>query len=319
MNKILDKKYEYLNNFFKTAIEQDKLFHSIIFHGNNIYIQYAMALELARQLNCTGDKSEDCQCQNCRWIRNNQHPAVMTISKINNKSDSSKTVISVKQVSEILDTLINSSNYHRFFIFCDADIKQLSNKEKEEYSEFISTGFKTPEDTKDKETDSKLWCPSGINYKIFESEVANSMLKSIEEPPKNVTFIFLTENKEDLISTIVSRSQAFCIADNKKENYDYSFLKDYFQDYPTFNKGNVFKMVDALLKHQSTNDLMPNFVIDSIQAYLADILKANTQNPSLTKIILKDIEKMEEYKHMLKSHVKENTVYEDLSFYFAKR
>ena len=319
MNKILDTKYEYLSNFFKTAIEQNKLFHSIIFHGNNVYMQYAMALELSRQLNCTGDKSEDCQCQNCRWIRENIHPAVMTVSKINNKNDDSKTVISVKQISQLLDTLINSSNYHRVFIFCDAEIKPLSNKEKEEYSEFLTTGFSTPKETREKENESKNWCPSGLNYKILESESANSMLKSIEEPPSDVTFIFLTENKEDLISTIVSRSQSFSIPDNKKEIYDYSFLEKYFQNYPAFNKSDVFNMFDTLTKHQTVNDLAPNFIIDCIQAYLSDILKSNINNQELTRTILKDIEKMEEYKRMLKARVKENVIYEDLSFYFAKR
>ena len=319
MNKILDTKYEYLSNFFKTAIEQNKLFHSIIFHGNNIYMQYAMALELARQLNCTGDKSKTCECQNCRWIRGNHHPAIMTVSKINNKNDDSKTVISVKQVNNILNTLLNSSNNHRVFIFCDAEIKQLSNKEQSDYSEFMTMSFNTPEETREKENETKHWCPSGLNYKVLATESANAMLKSIEEPPSNITFIFLTENKEDLISTIVSRSQSFSIADNKKETYDYSFLEKYFENYPTFNKGDVFNMVDAITKHQISNDLAPNFIIDCIQAYLSDILKSNINNQSLTKTILKDVEKMEEYKRMLKSHVKETTIYEDLCFYFAKR
>ena len=85
MNQVLDKKYSYLSNFFKTAIEQDRLFHSIILYGSNNLIQYAMAMELARQLNCLEDKREDCNCQNCRWIRENKHPAIMTISKIDNK------------------------------------------------------------------------------------------------------------------------------------------------------------------------------------------------------------------------------------------
>ena len=85
MNKVLENKYPYLSNFFKTAISQDRLFHSIILHGNNNYIQYAMALELARQLNCLEDKREDCNCQNCRWIRENQHPAIMTISPIDRR------------------------------------------------------------------------------------------------------------------------------------------------------------------------------------------------------------------------------------------
>lgn len=319
MNKILDKKYEYLSNFFKTAIEQNKLFHSIILHGSNIYIQYAMALEIARQLNCLKDKAEDCDCQNCRWIRTNLHPAIMTISKINNKNDKSKTVISAEQISEILDTLINSSDYHRVFIFCDAQIKQLTNKEKEKFDEFISTNYTTPADTKDQEKDDKYWYPSGINNDCFNQFGANSMLKSIEEPPSKVTFIFLTENKEDLISTIVSRSQAFYMGDDKKETYNYSFLQDCFSNYPTFSKGDVFKMVETLLNHQTKNDLSPLYILDCIQAYLADILKANTQNQTIINTIYKDIERTETAKQMIKDYVKENIVYEDLSFYFAKR
>ena len=64
MNKVLDKKYPYLSNFFRTAIEQNRLFHSIILYGSNNYIQYAMAMEMARQLNCLEDGREDCNCQN---------------------------------------------------------------------------------------------------------------------------------------------------------------------------------------------------------------------------------------------------------------
>ena len=92
MNKVLENKYPYLSNFFKTAISQDRLFHSIILHGSNNFIQYAIALELARQLNCLEDKRENCNCQNCRWIRENQHPAVMTISQIDNKNDDSSCI-----------------------------------------------------------------------------------------------------------------------------------------------------------------------------------------------------------------------------------
>ena len=147
MNKILDKKYPYLSNFFKTAIEQKRLFHSIILYGNNNYIQYAMAMEIARQLNCLEDGREDCSCQNCRWIRENKHPAVMTISKIDNKTDSSKTVISEEQINLVLDTLVNSSDYHRVFILCDAEYKTLSQAEVQDYNEFILTGFILPKDS----------------------------------------------------------------------------------------------------------------------------------------------------------------------------
>lgn len=315
MNQILDKKYTYLSNFFKTAIEQNRLFHSIILYGSNNLIQYAMALEIARQLNCLNDKNENCDCQNCRWIRANKHPAIMTISKIDNKNDSSKTVISEEQINMVLDTLVNSSDYHRVFIFCDAEMKKLSQDEEKELSEFKQTGFNLPQENDGE----KIWYPSGINTSCFSTVAANAMLKSIEEPSSKVTFIFLTNNKEDLLQTIISRSQAFYMADAKIINYNIDFLQNYFSEYPVFKKENALNFAMNLLNYQNENSLEPYYIIDCIQYYLNELAKANYRNDNLLKIIYKDINKTQNAKQMLKSYIKEQTVYEDLAFYFAQR
>ncbi len=314
MNEVLNRKYPYLSNFFEEAISQNRLFHSIILYGSNNYIQYALALELARQLNCLEDKRPNCECRNCRWIKENKHPAVMTVSKIDNKKDSSKTVISEDQINMILDTLVNSSDYHRVFIFCDAEMKKLSAAEKSDYEEFSSTGFILPQENKD----DKIWFPSGINTNCFSTVAANAMLKSIEEPSSGVTFIFLTNNKDDLLQTIVSRSQAFYVPDAKYTEYETGFLKKYFDNYPVFNKNSVLDFSQALLNYQSENSLEPTYIIDCIQFYLTEMLKANTQNQLLTRKIYKDIEKTEESKKMLQAYIKEQTVYENLAFYFAE-
>lgn len=314
MNKVLDNKFPYLSNFFQTAISQNRLFHSIILYGSNNFIQYSLAMELARQLNCLEDKSENCNCQNCRWIRENKHPAVMTISKIDNKTDSSKTVISEDQINMVLDTLVNSSDYHRVFIFCDAQIKKLSQNENEEYLEFKSTGFNLPQE----ENEEKIWYPSGINTSCFSTVAANAMLKSIEEPSSNVTFIFLTNNKDDLLQTIVSRSQAFYVANSKHTSYNYEFFQKYFSQYPIFAKANALDFAQTLLNYQNDNNLEPSYIIDCIQYYLTELLKANSKNQILTSKIYKDIQKTENSKQMLASYIKEQTVYEDLAFYFAK-
>lgn len=313
MNKILDKKYPYLSNFFKTAIEQNRLFHSIILYGSNNYIQYAMAMELARQLNCLKNGQDDCNCQNCRWIRENKHPAIMTISKIDNKNDSRKTVISEEQIDMVLDTLVNSSDFHRVFIFCDADFKKLSQSEIQQYNEFKSTGFELPK----LQIEDKVWYPKGINTSCFSTVAANAMLKSIEEPSSKVTFIFLTNNKDDLIQTIVSRSQAFYVADSKYTDYNFDFIQRYFNQYPNFNKESALDFSQTLLTYQQENDLEPTFVIDCIQYYLTQLLKSNFHNILLKNKIYKDIEKTENSKKMLNAYIKEQTVYEDLAFYFA--
>lgn len=314
MNKVLNNKYPYLCNFFETAVSKNMLFHSIILYGNNNFIQYAMALEIARQLNCLEDRREDCNCQNCRWIRENQHPAVMTISQIDNKNDEKKTVISKKQVDEVLDSIFVSSEYHRVFIFCDAQLKELSNIEKMEQQEFLSTGYVPPQQGKD----TKVWYPSGINVSCFQDTSANAMLKSIEEPPSNTTFIFLTKDKNDLIQTVVSRSQAFYMTDTKKSEYVVDFFSRYFNQYPKFNKETALDFAQCLLKYQTENNLEPEYIIDCIQYYLAELLKNNYSNKFLVRKIYKDIEKTELSKKMLGAYIKENAVYEDLAFYFTK-
>ena len=315
MNQLLDKKYTYLSNFFKTAIEQNKLFHSLIFYGSNNFMQYAMATELSRLLNCTGDKTETCSCQNCRWIRENKHPAVMTISKIDNKTDSSKTVISEEQVNQVLDTLINSSDYHRVFIFCDAQLKKLSDEELTEYEEYKTTGFNIPQEP----DGDKLWYPSGVNTNCFSTVAANSMLKSIEEPPSNVTFIFLSNNKDDLLQTIISRSESFYIADVKNTKYQTEFFEKFFSSYPLFEKQHVLDFSQCLLNFQTENNMNPKYIIDCIQYYLIQLLKSNSNNKLLLNRILKDIQKTEKSKKMIDSYIKEQTVYEDLAFYFFGR
>ncbi len=314
MNKVLDKKYPYLSNFFRTAIEQNRLFHSIILYGSNNYIQYAMAMEMARQLNCLEDGREDCNCQNCRWIRENKHPAIMTISKIDNKTDSSKTVISEDQINMVLDTLVNSSDYHRVFIFCDAEIKTLSYSEMQEYNEFISTGFNLPQE-KDED---KYWYSKGINTGCFSAVAANAMLKSIEEPSDKVTFIFLTNNKDDILQTIVSRSQAFYVADSKNSVYNVEFFEKYFEQYPEFDKDSALDFAQTLYTYQIENDIEPTYIIDCIQYYLTQLIKANINNSILVNKIYSDIEKTEKSKKMLDAYIKEQTVYEDLAFYFVK-
>ncbi len=319
MNAILNQKYPYLSRFFKTAIQANRLFHSLIFYGSNSYLQYAIALELARQLNCllSGDEKgkNDCQCQNCRWIKENKHPAVMTISKIDNKNDkdTTKTVISAQQTEMILNKVFTASDYHRVVIFCNADLKKLMSKEKEEYEEFKTIGFSAPQE----ENNENVWYPSGINMKCFPETSANAMLKSIEEPLNGITYIFLTNNQNDLISTIVSRSQSFCVPDNRQGKYSTGFFARYFDKYPVFPFENALDFVYTLLNYQSENNLEASYIIDCIQFYLTEILKINTNNKNLAGKIFRDIEKLEEAKKMLKSYIKELQVYEHIAFYFA--
>ena len=196
-HQILRQKFEYFTNYFETALKNQNrsLAQSIVLYGQDVVGQYYLALEIARLLNCQKVAAPDCDCLNCNWIRNNQHPAVMTISKNDNKpsDDTSSKVISIKQTLSINNSLINSSQYYRVFIFCDSELGKTNGFEHKHIAEFEGLNFKFPQED---------WIPKPLNRDVLVPASANSLLKSIEEPPQNTLFLFLTNDKEDIIENL---------------------------------------------------------------------------------------------------------------------
>lgn len=310
------EKYFSLSKFFEAMVENENTTvpNSIILHGPDIIAQYYFALQLARGANCLGDKKSSCECQNCRWIKANEHPEIVTVSKINSKpdGDDSKSVISVKQIEAIKDKLVSSSDYHRFFIFCDAETRDFSESEKEQLMPFENFGLKFPESAKG-------WVPLGLTKKCFTEIVANALLKSVEEPPAGVTFVFLTENLENIISTIVSRSQAFYVAGNSKQSVDFDYLKEQFANYPNIDGSKALLISEYLMKTAKSKDVPLTSVLIGIQAYLTNLLKNNSQNILLKQKVFEDIDKLQKMVDMLNFGVKEQTVADESGYILTKQ
>lgn len=274
---LLSDKYPFLTEYFTGALtaKERALPQSILFYGNDLDAQYTFAMEIARLLNCKEDKKDDCECLNCRWIRENSHPAILTISRLDNKpdDDESKTVISIKQSQMIKEILMSTSEFHRVFIFCDRD------------------------------DDGNV---TGLNPVNFQAETANSLLKIIEEPQPGVTFIFLTRYIDDVLSTIISRSQCFFVPSFQKLEYKYDCISNIFTNYFEFNRKDVFDI------SQKLNDLTKNYsvqeILDSIQNYIFITLK---NNPKKT-LLIKHIEYVETAKNQAKLGIKPVNIFDDL-------
>lgn len=279
----LSDKYPFLTNYFTQALTTSNraLPQSLLFYGNDLKSQYELATEIARLLNCQKDKEDECDCLNCKWINGNSHPAVMTISRIDNKpeDDGSKTVISVKQSQMIKELLMNTSEFHRVFIFCDRD------------------------------NEGNI---SGLNPLNFQDETANSLLKIIEEPQPGVTFIFLTRYIDDVLSTIISRSQCFFVPSKEEVNFDYSCINNVFTDYLNFERKDVF---DISQKLQDLTKSMPaEKILDGIQNYILAILKSNPKRTDL----IKHIELVEEAKRQAKLGIRPINIFDDLCLKLIK-
>lgn len=280
---LLSDKYPFLTNYFTQALTANNraLPQSILFYGNDFESQYTLSKEIARFLNCLNDKSDDCDCLNCRWIRENVHPAIMTISRVDNKpeNDDSKTVISIKQSQMIKEALVNSSEYHRVYIFCDRD------------------------------EDGNI---CGLNYNNFQAETANSLLKIIEEPHAGVTFIFLTRYIDDVLSTIISRSQCFFVPSQKKIEYDYSCIEGIFENYFTFKRSQAFDLAEKL--QNLTKEYSINTILDSMQNYILITIKNNLQ----LKYLINDIKYIEEAKKQALLGMRSNNIFDDLCLKLIK-
>ena len=280
---LLSDKYPFLTNYFTEVLSSKErpLPQSILFYGNDLEAQYTLAKEIARFLNCKQDKADDCDCLNCKWIREDSHPAIMTISKQDNKpeDDDSKTVISLKQSALIKETLMNASEFHRVFIFCDRD------------------------------DDGKI---AGLNQINFQAETANSLLKIIEEPQPGVTFIFLTRYIDDLLATIISRSQCFFVPSKEQVNFDYSAISNIFENYWNFERKDIF---DISQKLQDLNKEIPTLtILENIQNYILNILKTNPKNIEF----IQHIKFLEESKKQAKLGMKPAYIFDELCLNLIK-
>ena len=280
---LLSDKYPFLTNYFTEALSAKNrpLPQSILFYGNDLEAQYTLSKEIARLLNCQNDKSDNCECLNCKWIREDSHPAIMTISRIDNKpdDDDSKTVISIKQSAMIKESLMNASEFHRVFIFCDRD------------------------------DEGNI---AGLNQVNFQAETANSLLKIIEEPQAGVTFIFLTRYIDDLLSTIISRSQCFFVPSGVNNNYNYDCIMGVFDNYWEFERKEVFDISQKL--QDLTKEVPVLTILESMQNYILTLLKSN---PKQTDFI-KHIEFIEQSKKQAKLGIRPANIFDDLCLKLIK-
>lgn len=269
-NNEISQKYPKLLKYFESGIQDENknISHCLLFWGPDIKSQCELALEVARLLNCSKDGEETCDCLNCRWIKEQTHPAVKIYTRLDFKdgtddedSTKGKKNINISQAKSIINELAVTSDYHRVYIFCDRD----------------DDGNLLP-----------------LNQVNFPEATSNALLKTFEEPPKNTTFIFLTNDKTDIISTVVSRAQSFFVPSKLEDNCTYNLVESVISNYWQIERGKVLDFENNILKLMSENEPMEIFT--QIQNYMLATMKANSENKQLFYRLVRDIKFVEDAK-----------------------
>lgn len=292
-NNSISQKIPKLTEYFKSGITDNNknISHCLLFWGSDITAQCELALEIARLLNCKKDKATDCDCLNCRWIREQTHPAVKIYTRLDFKetgksSDDEETLkgkknINIEQAKAIISELAVTSDYHRVYIFCDRD----------------EEGNLLP-----------------LNQLNFPEATSNALLKTFEEPPQNTTFIFLTKDKTDVISTVVSRAQSFFVPATQEVNNDYSLVENVFANYWTTDRNQVIEFENKLLNLISEHGAI--LTLTQMQNYITEVLKNNPTNKNLFYRLIEDLKYTEEaFRQLtLSKPMNVQTVIENLCF-----
>lgn len=289
-NNEISKKYPQLLEYFKSGIydENKNISHCLLFWGPDIQSQCELALDVARLLNCSKDGNDSCDCLNCKWVREQTHPAVKIYTRLDFKEGSSddeetkgKKNINIAQAKSIISELSITSDYHRVYIFCDRD----------------EEGNLLP-----------------LNQINFPEATSNALLKTFEEPPKNTTFIFLTKDKSDIISTVVSRAQSFFVPSVVIENQEYNLVEDFISNYWTTGRNQVLDFENKMSALIAEHGAM--VVFSQIQNYLLSMIKTNYQNKPLFYKFMDDMKSVEDAKRQISLTPAMNiqTVVENLSF-----
>jgi len=155
-------------SFLQKSLEKGSLAHAYLFVGPAHVGKMALAVNLAKAINCESAEPPCGKCASCLRITAGKHSDVQVVELAQlaeSGEGESKTKISVEQVDQILHS-VNLAPYEGKY---------------------------------------KIFIIDGVEF--MSVAAANRLLKTIEEPVQNVVFILLTANQSLVPATVVSRCQ----------------------------------------------------------------------------------------------------------------
>ncbi len=184
------------------AIHNGRLPHAYLFHGPEGVGKDAMAIEFARVLQCDAGGVEACgTCDSCVKMATLQHPDVhvitaLPVGKNEEGGDGPFDRLTQEEMKTVRAELQAKAQdpYHRISIPRATGIKVNSIREIRREAPLTSAGNKR-----------RIFILS--NADMLADVAANTLLKTLEEPPPHCMFILTTSYREELLQTILSRCQ----------------------------------------------------------------------------------------------------------------
>ncbi len=270
------------------SAKKGRIPHAQLFVGHEGGEALSVALAYAQFLNCLKPSENDScgKCSSCIKFSHLTHPDLHFVFPVI-KTPSNSKPFSADFLDKWRNFVLNS-NFHSF----DLWLKTLNAENSQAYiyaheaENIVSNLSYKPYQGKFKIL--IIWLPEKMN--IY---AANKLLKIIEEPPSQTVFILVSHNPQQILPTILSRTQIIHIPKPSAETLEKA-LKTKF---PTVNQelisqaayaadGNYFKAVDYLqqLINNKQNSFFELFVNFMRIAYAANPIKMIEFSESLAEL-----------------------------------
>ncbi len=186
------------------AVNTGKVAHAQMFSGPEGSANLALALAYATLLNCSDRQDNDAcgVCLSCHKMAKLIHPDVHFVYPVSPIKDV-KEAISDSFIAEWRDFIIKNpyGGPNEWSMNFGGENKQLNISREESRSILRKLSLKSYEGNYKVMI---IWLPEYLH-----AASANALLKIIEEPPEMTIFLMVTNDHEQIISTILSRVQMF--------------------------------------------------------------------------------------------------------------
>jgi len=238
--------------------------HALLFCGPEGVGKLQTAIAFARYLLCRdkGTAADSCgKCPACVKMDKLVHPDLHFVFPVINKSKSSeRTTVSDDEITTWRETVLDKQyfGFEEWLSAINADNKQASIFVTESESIMSKLSLKSVEG----------------GYKIMiiwhaekmNPQCANSLLKLLEEPPAQTVFILTTDAPEQMLETILSRTQRIDFRRipeheiaKRLQGAGYQLEPDAAQKIAHLSGGSWFKAISALRVNRESEEFFDYF------------------------------------------------------------
>ena len=185
------------------TVNESRISHAQLFLGPEGSGNLALAIAYAQYIACTNKQGNDScgVCSSCQKFQKLIHPDLHFVFPVATSKTIKKDPVSDDYISQ-WRTAVNENPYfnqNKWYEIIEIENKQGIISKNESYQILRKLNLKTFE------SEYKfmiIWLPEKMN-----TYAANKLLKFIEEPPEKTLFFLVSENSEQIIPTILSRTQ----------------------------------------------------------------------------------------------------------------